>query len=410
MGKVIIFNLPGAVGHFNPTQGLVSELVRRGEEVIYYTDKESHDRLRSLGATPRTYEPYFEYYHSPELASDLLTPALKQLELAELSVDGLYKDLLKDRPDYIIYDSCSLWGKYLAKQLKIPGICLITTLVSTPLGVFSDRHLGGLVARTLVIGAPIVLSARRRIKALLGKMGLKYNGLIHHIFDIFQNEGDMNLVFLGRSFQPFSSTIKPHFKFVGPSLLEGRDQGDLSEYGLSDKPLIYISLGTVHNMKDDFYRTCMRAFADMPYQFIMSVGQKTDIARLGPAPKNFVIRNRVPQLEVLKRAAAFVSHGGMNSINESYYYDVPMVMVPQQPEQFFNARRIKGMNAGICLAPEQVSEKSLNDAVTQLLTDKKIQENTKRFGKELRDAGGYKAATAEIMTFIYGENTPQAVR
>jgi len=133
-----------------------------------------------------------------------------------------------------------------------------------------------------------------------------------------------------------------HYKFVGASVPDGRDVDDLQLRKLTnDNPWIYISLGTVHNLKADFYRDCYAAFADLPYQVIMSVGRQTDIASLGACPANFLVRNWVPQLEVLKRARLFISHGGMNSINESLYFDVPLLMVPQQIEQGYNARRIQ---------------------------------------------------------------------
>ena len=38
---------------------------------------------------------------------------------------------------------------------------------------------------------------------------------------------------------------------------------------------------------------------------------------LGPAPANFIVHSNAPQIEVLRRATAFVSHGGMNSVNEA---------------------------------------------------------------------------------------------
>jgi len=276
--------------------------------------------------------------------------------------------LKQDPPDYVIYDSCCLWGKYIARHLGVPAICSITTLVSHPLAVFSDWHLGALVVKILVTGVPIVVSGRRRIIKLLSSIDLEYQGLFHHIFDLFQNEGDINLVFLSPKFQPFSSQLKSSFKFVGASVPEGRDNDDLQlAERLDGRPLIYISLGTVHNLKADFYKTCYEAFRDTPYFVVMSVGKHTDIPALGPAPANFLVRNRVPQLEVLKRASLFISHGGMNSINESLYFNVPLIMVPQQPEQHFNARRIEKFGAGLRLPAEQITAQSLRRAAEQIL-------------------------------------------
>jgi hypothetical protein len=49
---------------------------------------------------------------------------------------------------------------------------------------------------------------------------------------------------------------------------------------------------------------------------IVSTGH-TDPAALDPLPANVLARRFVPQPEVLARAALFVTHGGMNSVNEA---------------------------------------------------------------------------------------------
>lgn len=57
----------------------------------------------------------------------------------------------------------------------------------------------------------------------------------------------------------------------------------------------------------------------------------------------------MPQLDILQRATAFVSHGGMNSTMESLYYGVPMVVIPQMPEQAMTARRVDELGLGLML-------------------------------------------------------------
>lgn len=42
----------------------------------------------------------------------------------------------------------------------------------------------------------------------------------------------------------------------------------------------------------------------------MSVGTNTDIAKLGTIPANFYVYPFVPQLEVLKHSALFITHTG----------------------------------------------------------------------------------------------------
>jgi UDP:flavonoid glycosyltransferase YjiC (YdhE family) len=44
-------------------------------------------------------------------------------------------------------------------------------------------------------------------------------------------------------------------------------------------------------------------------------------------PANLIVRRRAPQLALLRRASAMVTHGGTNSIIECVAYGVPMVVV-----------------------------------------------------------------------------------
>ncbi len=401
MGKAAFFNLPGAMGHINPSLGLVGELVGRGEQVIYYAGQDSADKLRALGAQPRTYQPYFDYHHNAGQATDVVEMSVIMLDLLERCVYGLREDLAKDRPDYIIYDSCCPWGKYIARALRVPAICSVTTFVPAPAVVFSDWRLGSLVARTLALGVPLVRRARRQLLDMLERLGLPYEGLFHHLFDLFKNDGDLNLVFLSRQFQASGASFPAHYKFVGASVPDGRDVDDLQLRKLTtERPWIYISLGTVHNMKADFYRACYAAFAELPYQVIMSVGRQTDIAGLGACPANFLVRNWVPQLEVLKRARLFISHGGMNSINESLYFDVPLLMVPQQIEQGYNARRIQRFGAGLTLPAERVEPAALRRMTLTILDDERYAQNARSLGAGVRAAGGYRRAAQEILTHV----------
>ena len=98
------------------------------------------------------------------------------------------------------------------------------------------------------------------------------------------------------------------------------------------EPIVYISLGTLHRGSTDFFHQCFAAFADMPPRFVLSVGNQTDIQGLGPVPSNFIVRPSVPQLELLRHAAVFITHGGMNSVLEGLSGAVRLIVSPQHFE------------------------------------------------------------------------------
>ena len=68
-------------------------------------------------------------------------------------------------------------------------------------------------------------------------------------------------------------------------------------------------MGTVFNQQMDFYYICFEAFKNFPATIILSVGKHIDINQLKNIPSNFKVYNYVPQLEVLKQANLFITHG-----------------------------------------------------------------------------------------------------
>lgn len=397
MSKVVFFNMPGATGHINPTLGWVEELVSRGEHVIYYAGEGSRHKLTRLGAEYRTYEPWFDYNHSADGSAELIPMALIQLSLAEACCEGLIADLREESPDYIIYDSCCIWGKYIAEVLGIPAINSLTTLVSSPYVLISDYRLGTHIVKELLLGVGKVFSARKRLIKLFEKIDVRYRGLIYHVFDIFANVGDLNIVFNTKQYQPFVNQIKGNFKYVGASVPENRDAVSEHFNMSGNNPLVYISLGTVNNTNLNFFKSCVQAFSNKPFDVIMSVGESSCIQELGPLPNNIQAYAHVPQLLLLSHASAFITHGGMNSLNEGLYYGVPLVIYPQQVEQAFNGRRFQRMGLAKLLGSGNPSAKDLYDAVVFVINNPKMKDRVTAYGDVLKAAGGVVTAADEVL-------------
>ncbi|MGB8455344.1 MAG: glycosyltransferase [Anaerocolumna sp.] len=89
---------------------------------------------------------------------------------------------------------------------------------------------------------------------------------------------------------------------------------------MEDRKLVCISLGTIANERLYFYRECIKAFSKSEYNVLISIGGKVNKKELEVIPSNIYIDDYVPQIEVLKRASLFISHGGMNSVNEALYF------------------------------------------------------------------------------------------
>ena len=77
-------------------------------------------------------------------------------------------------------------------------------------------------------------------------------------------------------------------------------------------------------------------------------------------------------MEVLSKASLFITHAGFNSIYEGLYFTVPMLMIPHIPEQYFNASRIKELNAGYLLDQEEIYSNGMSRVMADIEKDWKI--------------------------------------
>lgn len=277
-------------------------------------------------------------------------------------------------------------GKLFAKKLGIKYICSTTSFAFNK-DTAKMMKRGALEVIGMMIGMPRI---NKKLK-LLRKNGYEADNFI----SLIENNNDTDtIVYTSKEFQPMSETFSDRYYFVGPSV---NDAGE--SFGNKHKT-VYISLGTVLNKNSKFYRNCIEAFDGMNAEVIMSVGEKTDITALGKIPDNFQVKDRVNQIKVLSKADVFVTHCGMNSVNESLYYGVPMVLFPQQSEQAMVADRTAALGAGIMLKgnkPEHIRE-----GMKQVLNNGIYKENADKIAESFKNAGGAKKAADVILNIIDG--------
>lgn len=409
MSKVLFFNIPSH-GHMNPTLPLVAELVRRGEQVIYYSSPGFQQAIEATGATFRDSVTLY-VNDQTQISENMLEVARMLLEASHLAIPMLLPEAREERPDYIMFDSLCPWGNYIAQILDIPAICSTTTFAVPALNwnivtyLFKHPSDFQLFRGSTSDELPRMLfegrTAFARFNALATLLHKKYHIAKPQLSMLGNSHAPMEIVFTTRQFQPFIDLFDDRYKFVGPSILPRSHDDSFPFDELTNAPIIYISLGTVFssNGKENFYRTCFEAFADSDKQVVLAVGSRTNIAALGPIPANFIVRGFVPQLELLQRATLFITHGGMNSVSEALCYNVPLLVIPQTADQYMVGTLIEQLEAGKKLRKKYLTAQAMRQMADEILAQPVYQRASTSIGTSLRASKGYLNGANEIARF-----------
>lgn len=389
MSKIVFFCIP-AHGHTNPTLNVVKELINRGHQVWYYSYETFREKIKSTGATFIPCDQYDQEQHlTPEdgarIGKDLAFSTKILVDTTLALDDAILKDMTALNPDCIVADSMAVWGKAIAMKLNIPFVSSTTTFAF-------NQHSAKIMKQSIGQLFNMIFSMPKINKDLKRLQDKGYP--IHNILSIIQNDNDTNtIVYTSKEFQPCAETFSDKYTFVGPSIRETTDY-----FEKDDRKLIYISLGTVNNNMLAFYKNCISALKDSEYRVIMSVGEILNINDLGEIPANFEIYPFVDQIAVLRQADAFITHCGMNSVNEALYHEVPLVLFPQTNEQGGVAKRVFDLEAGIYL--EKNHTEKIRNAVNYILTDVKYKENAMKISASFKACEGAPAAAEKIEVII----------
>ncbi|MBU3113552.1 macrolide family glycosyltransferase [Clostridium lacusfryxellense] len=381
MVRILIINVP-FYGHVNPTIAITKELVDRGYKVTYLISEEFREEIALTGARTMLYD-----YDEKKAMS---------FKGMKLTMSNIYEAALRIGKNYdlIIYEFMFFMGKNLGDILKKPTIRLISMFA------FNDNTINPKNSGKSSLQLKLIQNKFARnifTQLFFGKKKVKNNDIFT---DVLENVPELNIVFTSRKFQIHSEEFEhSRYKFIGPSIIKRAVKNNIPLNKLKEK-VIYISLGTLFNKSLNFFRICIEAFRDVDMTIIMSIGKNVNIKDLGTIPDNFLVYQIVPQLEVLKRTTIFITHGGMNSVNEAIYYGVPVITIPQFADQPAVARRLEKLGLGKVIDKKNVSVETLKKALNDVLYNAMYKKNMNIMSEDMINSGGYKAATTEIEKYI----------
>jgi UDP:flavonoid glycosyltransferase YjiC (YdhE family) len=166
--------------------------------------------------------------------------------------------------------------------------------------------------------------------------------------------------------------------------------------------LIYCSFGTIPERNRNRVLTLLHKLieATRNQHYLLLVSLKLEGSRLKESPDHadhVYIFDYLPQLEILKKARLFITHGGLNSIKESIACGVPMLVYPleHKVDQRGNASRVLYHRLGLRGDIEADAIPEIRLKISALLTDPSYSRHILQMHQDTREED-----PAAVFTYI----------
>ncbi|MGE4246724.1 MAG: nucleotide disphospho-sugar-binding domain-containing protein [Parvibaculaceae bacterium] len=160
----------------------------------------------------------------------------------------------------------------------------------------------------------------------------------------------------------------------------------------NDKPLVYVSFGSLGTGDIGTLRRLVEALGKMPIRVLINLGGH--VAEYGDLPGNVHAESWFPQPSVIAQADAVIHHGGNNSFNECLYFGKPAIIMPYVWDGHDNATRVEETGHGLKMHRADWTEESLWAALEKLLTDKDMKKKLQATSKHMQSRHGPTKAAA----------------
>ena len=138
----------------------------------------------------------------------------------------------------------------------------------------------------------------------------------------------------------------------------------------SDKPLLYVSFGSLGAGDTELMKRLIRAISKMPLRALFNVGEYMDAYE--STPDNIHISDWYPQPSVIQQVDAAIHHGGNNSFTECLYFGKPAIIMPYVWDGHDNATRVDETGHGFYLHRSNWTEAQLAEKIDRMLSDEKM--------------------------------------
>ncbi|MGI9121114.1 MAG: glycosyltransferase [Acidimicrobiales bacterium] len=168
---------------------------------------------------------------------------------------------------------------------------------------------------------------------------------------------------------------------------------------------VYVTLGTINNQASEVFETVLEGLADENCNVIVTIGPDRHPDELGPRPANVHVERYLPQSLLFARCDVVVCHGGSGTTLAALAQGLPLLVLPQGANQFWNADRCVELGVGTCIGPAELTPEAVREAVRRLLADQAYRHQASRLAEEIAAM----PAPADVVGLVEGLVAPPDV-
>ncbi|HEX5345878.1 MAG TPA: nucleotide disphospho-sugar-binding domain-containing protein [Pseudonocardiaceae bacterium] len=380
-----LFVVPPLVGHTLPTIAVGRELADRGHRVAWAGHAQTIGPLLPPGAKLIPVEIDIggqtlvqiqqRFQGLPRVAAfrflwtDFLIP------LATSMVPGVAAAVDEFRPDVLVVDQQALAGALVARQR---GLTWATS--ATMSSELTDQYS---TMPSLGAWAHQLITEFQRGFAVSDPVDLRFSD---HLVLAYTTEALVGPL----------GAFPGHYAFVGPSI--GPRTGTSAfpwDWLDPARQHVLVSLGTVNTAAGGrFFAASVEAVAPLAERLQAIMVAPPDL--VGAVPDHVLVREFVPQLELLPLLDLVVCHSGDNTVCEALAHGVPLVVAPIRDSQPVIAGQVVDAGAGIRAHFGRVGITELRHAITTVLDDPSYRTAAQRVQTSFAAAGGAAAAADHL--------------
>jgi UDP:flavonoid glycosyltransferase YjiC (YdhE family) len=321
--RFLFTTIPG-IGHFHPLVPTARALQLRGHDVAFAASPTFAPAIEAAG---------FEAHPAgPPWLESLSDPVMQNIMAGEFFVD-------------------------LIRMGMVEGVVRAAKATRADAIVRGSGELGGLVAGA-ILGLPVTSAApaaakfyeamiRPGVARAAAEHGLDGEQVTAVDFEVLRiDRTPPSLELPGYVAPPNAINVRPEPFDAGGELPAWFDDR-------GERPLVYVTLGTVMNGNIPLFRLIADALADQPFDVLIALGNGIPREALGEVAGNIRVAGFLPQARILERADVVVNHGGYGTVSAALGAGLPLFLLPMGADQPYNTERCITAGAALGVIQEQ---------------------------------------------------------